>query len=754
MPIKLNVKNVIMYAIYAAALLCMNSAAGGVPIGAALCFAMLVCGANIIAAPMIYVLCSAMNLSLATSLISLAEAIFLTAITFAYRRTSRKIRHEAAAYIAVATLPFIIFSPWKGIDDIYFTTNAYAIKAVCAAGVVIFYLLCFKSVYACMYRVYRCRLRPDELVSLTAVYCAAGYGLFKITGEYAAYIFIFFAAVLGVRLMKSPSAVIAACALSLPLCLLKLSFTPLTEFVILSVLSLTFCNYGRFAPCLVATPTAALRLFYVGYFDGSAVEIVMKALALLLAAVLCTLPSDKKLFDAQEKLTCKKILPQTEVSHFKARTGEKLYRISEVFREIECAFCEMGEEVDETGAKNRTLTELKTKCCQGCERRQRCEHSPVYGGFSKLVAAGCAKGKVSLIDLPTEVTTNCSRPSEVISALNSLLADYRRFMAESENAKSGRRLLAEQAKGVAAVMKNCAVDVTRGTADNFELENKLKTALSCHGIVCTEIYMRGDEDCELCAAVVGNANGNEMSTILSNNAGRKFVLRDKTVIDNDRSIMVFAAPPALDATFGVACAVKEGGKISGDTHSVIRINDHSFLMALSDGMGSGEYANKVSSTAISLIEAFYRAEMPEDTVLDTINKLLSFSREERFACIDIAAVNLNSGMASFVKIGSPVALIVREGEIRILESESLPLGILDNLKPSTCSEQLKGGDIITFMSDGVTSAFNSTPELYDFLQGLKPLNPQSLADKILAAALERTSGKALDDMTVLCTRIY
>jgi len=30
-------------------------------------------------------------------------------------------------------------------------------------------------------------------------------------------------------------------------------------------------------------------------------------------------------------------------------------------------------------------------------------------------------------------------------------------------------------------------------------------------------------------------------------------------------------------------------------------------MALSDGMGSGEYARKVSESAISLIEAFYRA---------------------------------------------------------------------------------------------------------------------------------------------------
>ena len=58
-----------------------------------------------------------------------------------------------------------------------------------------------------------------------------------------------------------------------------------------------------------------------------------------------------------------------------------------------------------------------------------------------------------------------------------------------------------------------------------------------------------------------------------------------------------------------------------------------------------------------------------------------------------------------------------------------------------------------FMSDGVTSAFNGVSDLYDFLQTLKPLNPQSLAEKILAAAKERVLGTP-DDMTVLCVRIF
>ena len=79
---------------------------------------------------------------------------------------------------------------------------------------------------------------------------------------------------------------------------------------------------------------------------------------------------------------------------------------------------------------------------------------------------------------------------------------------------------------------------------------------------------------------------------------------------------------------------------------------------------------------------------------------------------------------------------------------------MENLRPTVCTEQVAGGDIIVFMSDGITSAFPSASDLCEFLQELKPLNPQNLADKILAAALDKTNHTATDDMTVVCTRLF
>ncbi len=753
MPLKINVKTVITYALFAAAMVFSNYALKGVPLSLGLLFSMLLCGTNIIVTPVLYALSSIVSLNLTISLISLFQAVFLGVIVFLYRRTERKIRAEAAVYLVIALAPYVIFAPWLGIDELLIS-NEYALRAIAALLVAVFTFFCFVSVYATLYRAGRCRLREDELVCLTVVYSVCGAGAFSLIGAAAYYCFSAALVVFSVRLSRSPAALIAALAAALPPAVVRLEITPVTALVVISTLTLLLSGAGRFACAGAAALTFAAFMYLTGCFDCAIPLIVLYAIMLFFACLLPALPSDRFFGNLKDRLLVREILPDTAVVRNRRRTGEKLYRISEVFREMECAFLALDENVDDAAARERMFQELCDNCCKSCEKAKRCSHTNVYSGFKKLIDAGCVRGKVNLIDLPSEITVNCSRPAEVLNALNAIIAEYRRSMTEAENASSGRRLLAEQAHGVADVMKGCAVDLSRTKGQFATAAESVKKALSARGISCPELYIDGENGFELCAVTVGKADRKVMSDIISKTLKRKYSLKDKLDFDGEKSCLIFGAPPAYDAAFGVAYAIKSGEKVSGDTHSVIRINEHSFLMALSDGMGSGVYARKVSEAAISLIEAFYRAEMPQDTVLNTINKLLSFNRDERFTCIDVAAIDLNSGRADFVKIGSPAGIIMRDGEIKVLESTSLPLGILDNLRPTVCTETLKSGDIVVFMSDGITSAFPSSTELYEFLEEIKPLNPQTLADKILAGALDKTKHVVSDDMTVLCTRIF
>lgn len=753
MAFKLNLKSILLYAAYSMSLVALNSVAPKVPLSLGVCFSMLICGTNPVATPVLYILASVIGLDWITMLLSLFEAGFLTVIVLLYRRTGRKIRAEAVAYMIIALGPFVAFSRWGGIESIYVTDNVYVLKGIAAAVAAVFTLFSFRTVHALLFRLCRCKLRNDELLCIAVFCAAAGVGVRNLIGCHAYVCLCAAITAFCVRLTKSPSAIITACVAAAPQAIVSLDLNYLTASVIISIACLLFCGLGRFAPSLAAMLSTALHMYLLGSFSDGAVAAVMYALLLFTLCFITALPHEKSIADLRSLLTLQRVLPRSEETRCREDVSEKLYRMSEVFREIESAFTALDDGPDDGAMKKRMLVEAKQSMCSSCPKADACKKSGVYRGFAALIEAGCLKGKVGFIDLTADVTRNCKDPSGLTETVNRLLYEYRKSTLEAENAKNGRRLLAEQAKGVAEVLKMRAVEFCRESDDYSALEKKLADALAANGVSCPEISVKGDKDREIAMTLVGCKNFAPVKQCVEETTGEKFMLKAKTRYDGEKCAYLLVRPPRYDAAFGVAFAVKDGERISGDTHSVIKINEHAFLMALSDGMGSGEYARKVSETAISLIEAFCKSEMPQDVMLDTINKLLCFNRDERFTCIDAATVDLNTLSASFVKIGSPVGLIVRKGEIKVLESRSLPLGILDNLKPATSREQLKKNDVVVFMSDGVTSCFDGVGDLYDYIGTLKPLNPQAMADNILSAAKERALG-APDDMTVLCVRLY
>ena len=474
---------------------------------------------------------------------------------------------------------------------------------------------------------------------------------------------------------------------------------------------------------------------------------------LFLCCALPALPSEKAMGALLNRLRVKSDLPEVFEERLRSRVSEKLFRTGQVFREIENAFNSFDSVPGEQAVQGSVLGEIRQRLCARCERRQTCALTDVYEGFARLLHSGSIKGKVSLVDLPAEVTANCVRPADVMTEINGALSRLKKLSSEAESARSGRKLLATQAKGISEVLKSAAVDIARAGRGESDREKQVEEALAGSGISCTEVKI-GDGCREIYLTVAGKATAEALRQALGAALGGRFMVKDKIAYDGDRTLYIFVRPPEYDAAFGVAHAVKDGEKASGDTHSVIKINEHRFMMALCDGMGSGEGARRISSTTISLIEAFFRAEMPTDTVLETINKLMSFNRDESFTCIDIAAVDLNTLGAAFIKIGSPPSVIIKRDGIKIAESGSLPLGILDSIRPAVSEDRLEPDDMIVFMSDGITSAFPSATDLYDFLEKLKPLNPQNLADAILAEAKKAAGGKCPDDMTVLCVRVF
>ena len=98
--------------------------------------------------------------------------------------------------------------------------------------------------------------------------------------------------------------------------------------------------------------------------------------------------------------------------------------------------------------------------------------------------------------------------------------------------------------------------------------------------------------------------------------------------------------------------------------------------------------------------------------------------------------------------------MVGEKGVRIIENNSLPLGILEEITPDITTLNLEDGDCLIMLSDGISDAFFSSSDTVDFLNRENSRNPQTLANKLLYYAVDKYDGKAKDDMTAIVIRVY
>ncbi|MBR2870754.1 MAG: SpoIIE family protein phosphatase [Clostridia bacterium] len=478
------------------------------------------------------------------------------------------------------------------------------------------------------------------------------------------------------------------------------------------------------------------------------------------AVIFCIIPT-KLISGVKDRLDFfkeKQLVRQT-INRNKLMLSNRLYELSGVFTEIKATFNAFNKSENTTETSKRIiLKQTLEDVCERCDKNKLCIKNKKARNESveKMIDIGFAKGKLSLIDLPKNLGDTCANPSELLYSLNKLLAGYRNYCLEKKNASIGRELLAEEAQGVAEILRGLALE--SGTLLTFQskYEKVLTENLFKAGFIASELLIYGEGERLSVSMILAMKEYSvfALQKLVSKTLGTDMILCDKNDISEDKVYLVFKRQAPFDAVFGVANVVKDGSNKSGDTHSVMKLSDDKFLVALSDGMGSGENAEKVSSTALSLIESFYKAGLSGDLILNTVNKILSINTEECFTALDISVVDLRTCKADFIKYGSPYGFIISENGIKIIEGNTLPLGILEELKPSVCQTELKEESTLLFVTDGISDAFGSSNEIIDYLRSVPALNPQSLADGIVVKAKELNHDKPADDMTALAVRIY
>ena len=442
--------------------------------------------------------------------------------------------------------------------------------------------------------------------------------------------------------------------------------------------------------------------------------------------------------------------------------ARKLGELSQVFGEMDNSFRGLIKGgLTKEQAREMLSGDLKEKVCLDCPERNKCHRQfaeETKRIFDSLVQAGQERGKVTLIDVPPYLTNRCNRINTLISTINHSTAQYKQYASLMNNFDASRLLVAEQLGGISKVMRALSQEVKRPvTFDNWK-ENKIIEELSFSDITCCDAVVYDDGNEGVCAtAIVKNEDvGKEkIEDVISNICGTKMSRESERPSGRSGWTAInFKTSPVYNIVFGTAATKKATSKTSGDSYSLIKVDNDRFMMALCDGMGSGKKAEKSSNLAMDLIENFYRAGFDNDIILSSANKLLALSGEEMFSALDLAIVDLRKGIADIIKLGAPCGLIKHAGSTDVVDGSALPLGIVDELMPNTKKLVLSNGDYIILATDGITDSFSSNEEYSTFVNNLNENNPQALAEKILKGALEKCGGTALDDMTIIVSKIF
>lgn len=233
---------------------------------------------------------------------------------------------------------------------------------------------------------------------------------------------------------------------------------------------------------------------------------------------------------------------------------------------------------------------------------------------------------------------------------------------------------------------------------------------------------------------------------------------ERGYLSEEEQHFLFREQPDYYCITGVARMVKEEQQVSGDSFSFFYEDEGELAMILSDGMGSGEAAERESESVLLLLERMLSAGFKEETAIRLINSVLALRAEQNtFATLDISRINLYGGTCEFIKIGGAATYLKRGKWLECVEAKTLPIGMLQKVDYDFLVKKLYDGDYIIMMSDGVLDAVPET-ERAEFLQqiiGEDPgQNPQVIAGRILNASLLLQNFEPRDDMTVLVCGVF
>ena len=359
---------------------------------------------------------------------------------------------------------------------------------------------------------------------------------------------------------------------------------------------------------------------------------------------------------------------------------------------------------------------------------------------------------------------------EIIKAINTAYRISKNNFIWQKKLDENNKNVSKQLKNVSKAINNIASSLKENT-DEYESEKaEIEDLLKDKGILLKEISIKKENTgrvivnayTNICDDAEGkNCPIKPIDKALNKVFDEKFMLQDQKCgirLNKNTCSYTFISDDKYIIQTGIAKTKKNDSIVSGDNISQIRLGDGKYMLAISDGMGSGANARRNSKIAISMLERLFSTGFDKETSINLINSaIMNANREEMYATLDIEILDLYAGKMQILKNGACPTYIKRGKNVSIIKSTSLPTGIVNDISVDTYDTDLNDGDIVVICSDGIIESNNeyANKELWlkYLLEEVQTDSPERIADIILHESIDNDFGKAKDDMTVIAFKV-
>jgi len=652
-------------------------------------------------------------------------------------REGRDVRLAASAAVG-ALLPALVMA--RGI--LYNLLSACASGAIAAAVAPVVYP-------ALMLRPGRKRLLPDEKVGLYGCVAVVMLGCAPLPGILAHLPLL-------IGLLAS-----LACSFSGPAggalggvcCALVLAMARLDPFFC-ALLPLCAALAGALSP--VSRPASSFALavgvaLAATWCFGIEGCLVPAVCALLAGFVYSFLPEDLlHIFHAPASG-----LQESEMHALQRQRADlkrKMDALADVFHDLSTGYAQTGSALP---TESEMVAQLREKLCSGCPSYASC-WSDGSGAAGRLLCqllslsfSGALIGEES--ELPPELGRQCRRAGQIPRRVGALLADYdARRRAELKRDRLAA-LMSSQFDQARALLSEAGAQIENDAQSDPQLASVAKAALEKEGLRAESLYAIGGEAPEACARLVRKPDDPSALREAARHISAEMDEPFSFFLSRDLTLR-FAPAPKLRLQTGFCSIPGSDSCPNGDSRIALRLCDGRSLLALSDGMGSGEMAGRESADTLRLIARFLQAGVEPASAIDAINELMLLrSGEDMYSTVDLCLIDPDGSMAEFIKLGACRSYLIRGGACVRLEGGRLPLGILEEVRPVRRSVPLCRGDLLVMATDGLECG-DEDEWIAALLHDLSGEKPQQIADALVRAARTRPRSHA-DDTTVLAVRV-